>query len=262
MMDRKSKIEYLPLDDDDVVYSEVERCRWSPAGLRDMACLQTKSNMGWVLLLCNAVLFSLSTILFILSTSRHLVSYDIYRGQPSLYAAAPPGLDYQTKRFSIDTLVKDSEYVGYGPKVDKAWNHIASDVGDQMISPQELDRLGLDPTSLKIEDRETGEFGYRAGMQVFHQLDCLNLLRKDSFRDYYSSQSREFHGPRRVLRRRLDYCIESLRMSLMCQSDVGVFTYRHVEGISGQWPDLNGMRTCRNFDSIRNWAADNSIEAP
>lgn len=79
-----------------------------------------------------------------------------------------------------------SEFVGYGPEVDKAWNHVTYDVGDQMISKAELDKLGLDPKSLKVKDPKTGHTGYRVGIQVFHQLHCLNLLRQDTYRDYYS----------------------------------------------------------------------------
>lgn len=79
-----------------------------------------------------------------------------------------------------------TEYVGYGADVDKAWDHITYDVGDQMINRQELDRLGLDPESLKAKDPRTGNEGYRVGVQVFHQLHCLNLLRQDSYKHYYS----------------------------------------------------------------------------
>lgn len=48
-------------------------------------------------------------------------------------------------------------------------------------------------------------------------------------------------------------------MSLMCQSDVGVFTYKHYEGIDGRWPDLNTLHTCRNFNAIRDWAAEHTV---
>lgn len=58
-------------------------------------------------------------------------------------------------------------------------------VGDQMISQEELDRLGLPHNSLKVKDPATGKEGYRAAVEVFHQLHCLNLLRQYIYRDYY-----------------------------------------------------------------------------
>jgi len=58
-------------------------------------------------------------------------------------------------------------------------------VGDQMISEEELDRLGLPRNSLKIKHPKTGVEGYRAAVEVFHQLHCLNLLRMRIHKDYY-----------------------------------------------------------------------------
>lgn len=106
-------------------------------------------------------------------------------------------------RYNVTPTLERTEFVGYGPKVDKAWDHIASDVGDQMITREELDRLGLDPTSLTIKNPKTGRVGYRVGMQVFHQLHCLNLLRQHSFKDYYSDKGGDIDVEPRELREHL-----------------------------------------------------------
>jgi hypothetical protein len=58
-------------------------------------------------------------------------------------------------------------------------------VGDMMISRDEVKRLGLSPDSLKITDPKTGKVGYRAAIEVFHQLHCLNLLRQFTWKEYY-----------------------------------------------------------------------------
>ncbi|KAL4728150.1 hypothetical protein ACLX1H_004886 [Fusarium chlamydosporum] len=94
--------------------------------------------------------------------------------------------DFHTIRYNITPVTKETEFVGFGPEVDKAWNHVTYDVGDQMITRGELDNLGLDPASLTIEDPKTGQKGYRVGIQVFHQLHCLNLLRQATYKEYYS----------------------------------------------------------------------------
>lgn len=39
---------------------------------------------------------------------------------------------------------------------------------------------------------ETGQEGYRVGMEVFHQLHCLNLLRRVTFKEYYEPLGGEF----------------------------------------------------------------------
>lgn len=51
-------------------------------------------------------------------------------------------------------------------------------------------------SSLKVNHPATGEEGYRVGMEVFHHLHCLNLLRRVTYKDYYEPLGGEFgHGP-------------------------------------------------------------------
>lgn len=57
-----------------------------------------------------------------------------------------------------------------------------------MITEEEREKLGLSPDSLKIQNPRTGEWGYRAGVEVFHQLHCLNLLRQALYKDYYGQK--------------------------------------------------------------------------
>lgn len=104
----------------------------------------------------------------------------------TLTEAAPvaPIVKYETVRYNLTPLV-EGPFVGYGADVDKAWDSIANDMGDQMISEQELNRLGLPKNSLKVKDPKTGKEGYRAAVEVFHQLHCLNLLRQYIYKDYY-----------------------------------------------------------------------------
>jgi hypothetical protein len=99
--------------------------------------------------------------------------------------------------------------VGYGPEVDKAWREISYDgnycqhtcgcslinitvVGDQWISKSSLSKLEMPEYSVKANHPFTGEEGYRVGMEVFHQLHCLNLLRRVAYKDYYESLGGEF----------------------------------------------------------------------
>lgn len=54
-------------------------------------------------------------------------------------------------------------------------------------------------TSLKVDHPVTGEEGYRVGMEVFHHLHCLNLLRKVTYKDYYEPLGGEFAAGREAL---------------------------------------------------------------
>lgn len=57
-----------------------------------------------------------------------------------------------------------------------------------MITEEERVKLGFSPKSLKIQHPATGQWGYRAGVEVFHQLHCLNLIRQAVYKDYYSRE--------------------------------------------------------------------------
>lgn len=146
-----------------------------------------------------------------------------------------------------------------------------------MITRGELDNLGLDPASLTIEDPKTGQKGYRVGIQVFHQLHCLNLLRQATYKEYYSHTGGDIDVEPEDLRGHLgkcsprypekfetltylaDHCIEFLRTNLMCQSDTGVFAFKYYDGFEGHWPDFSTLHTCRNFSAIREWAFQHAV---
>ncbi len=41
-------------------------------------------------------------------------------------------------------------------------------------------------THLRAKHPKTGVEGYRVGLEVFHQLHCINLLRQVTYKDYYT----------------------------------------------------------------------------
>ena len=57
-----------------------------------------------------------------------------------------------------------------------------------MITPEELKLVNKPETSIKTKDPKTGKEGYRIGLEVFHQLHCLNLIRKSTYRDHYKGE--------------------------------------------------------------------------
>ena len=61
-----------------------------------------------------------------------------------------------------------------------------------MITPDKLSKLHMPESSLKVVHPTTGVEGCRVGMEVFHQLHCINLLRRVAYREYYESLDGEF----------------------------------------------------------------------
>jgi hypothetical protein len=74
-------------------------------------------------------------------------------------------------------------------------------VGDQWISKTDIKRLGMPETSLMVDHPQTGVEGYRVGIEVFHQLHCINLLRRVTYKEYYEPLGGEFgKGPEALQR--------------------------------------------------------------
>ena len=214
-----------------------------------------RSSLRWLWLM-HAILLSTSLILFTLaatvrsSTLKHVREF-------SAWSPADTAIRYDQIKYNITT--KGNRFVGAGPEVDRAWREISYDVGDQWVSETDISRLGMPETSLKVNHPQTGEEGYRVGMEVFHQLHCINLLRRVTYKDYYEPLGGEFGKGPEELQRPTDHCIEVLRLNTQCNADIGVFTLYMIEGDPLPWPQLNSKHVCRNFENVRQWALDHSV---
>ncbi|KAK5213985.1 hypothetical protein LTR41_000177 [Exophiala xenobiotica] len=202
-----------------------------------------------VLLVGSLTLFTLA-VMVRSSTLKHVREF-------SAWSPADTSVGYQSVKYNVST--EDNRFVGAGPEVDKAWREISYDMGDQWISKSDLDRLGMPRTSVEVAHPQTGQEGYRVGMEVFHQLHCLNLLRRVTFKEYYEPLGGEFAAGPEALQHHTDHCIEVLRLNIQCNADIGLFTLYMVEGDPQAWPQLNTKHMCRNFDGVRQWALDHSV---
>ncbi|KAK0629863.1 hypothetical protein B0T17DRAFT_201389 [Bombardia bombarda] len=262
----------VPLDEEQQNLNGLhEKGTWRPLGLDRHVISTTASSFQkhWVWLV-HAMLLSVSMTLFALSFCAKTTSPSDpgFLSQIATYSPLFPAVKYELQKFPLAPVMKDSPYAGYGPDVDRAWDAIANDNADIMITEEERIKLGLSPDSLRIQDPKTGKWGYRAGVEVFHQLHCLNLLRQVVYKDEYYGRKDlggdvgDAEGIEDLLGH-VDHCIEAIRENLMCQGDVGVFTFKLFpeladQGIEGEWPDFSINHMCRNFDSIKKWNNDHA----
>lgn len=138
-----------------------------------------------------------------------------------------------------------------------------------MIDDRELYLLEKPKTVAKVTDTKTGKSGYRVTLEVFHQLHCLDVVRKASYGIRTTSKTSSPAGMEEqglsdsevILdqdREELDNCLEILRMNLMCQADIGLVTFTEDKE-SGLKPDYSTWHTCRNFDGVIDWAKKNAV---
>ncbi|OCL05572.1 hypothetical protein AOQ84DRAFT_273195, partial [Glonium stellatum] len=84
-------------------------------------------------------------------------------------------------------------------------------------------------------------------IEVFHSLHCLNMIRKEIYRDYYA----DLISMRPFWKIHIEHCLEALRQNIMCTSDL---TPLGLEWVNGIMPVFEQPHTCRDFERLRAWA--------
>lgn len=132
------------------------------------------------------------------STVKHVQRY-------SAWSPAAGAVRYDAVMYNVTT--KSNRFVGAGSEVDQAWREISYDTGDDWVPKSALPKL-QESSSLLVNNQQTGEEGYRVGMEVFHQLHCINLLRRVTYKEYYEPLGGEFGKGLEALQKRTDHCLE------------------------------------------------------
>jgi hypothetical protein len=147
------------------------------------------------------------------------------------------------------------------PEVDAAWEKI-SVLGAIGITEQDVKRVGKDP-SISVTapgSWELGEKNYLAYVDVFHQIHCLDTLRKAAHYDYYHRGTFGVEGPTNGYWAHVQHCTYMLLQTLQCHADVDVFTYTWVEGQDHPYPDFSANHQCRDFDAVWEWTHANHLD--
>jgi hypothetical protein len=58
----------------------------------------------------------------------------------------------------------------------------------------------------------------------------------------------------------IDHCIDSIRQSLMCSSDISAISWSWSEDENRAKKDVTTIHTCRDFEAIKEWAIQNRAE--
>ncbi|KAK2049009.1 hypothetical protein LZ31DRAFT_591061 [Colletotrichum somersetense] len=145
---------------------------------------------------------------------------------------------------------KRSPFTSYNPdEADAAWEtrSLSKDLGWLKVAKEELNAMG--ETSVEFHDGS----GYLVYMDVFHQLHCLNYLRKklDPWKASYPHIPSDDNLPEGY---HVAHCIDSIRLSLECHADLSVVPQRWADGWLEPWPVVESEHVCRNYTKIQEWA--------
>ncbi|KAI1126956.1 hypothetical protein F5Y10DRAFT_266668 [Nemania abortiva] len=167
-------------------------------------------------------------------------------------------IEYEFVRFQ-GALEHTNVYKGTPRKeLDDAWE-VLTHMNASGVTGDVVDRVGKSRIAMKYSEEEGGL--YFAGIEVFHQMHCLNIIRQFTYLDYYMRPENlpmSFTDPEPILRSHIDHCIDMLRQALLCQGDVGIVTYNWVKPW-GPYPDFSTHHKCRKLDNIIAWADKNPV---
>ncbi|PPQ98411.1 hypothetical protein CVT24_004090 [Panaeolus cyanescens] len=133
------------------------------------------------------------------------------------------------------------------PEVDQAWDDLYQ-FGTSRLTRDEAMRL--ENATYRIPGDEDH---YVVQLDVFHQLHCLNLLRKSLYREYYSKEPH-------LDTQHLSHCVENIRQTLMCSADVTPLVWQWVERVQQVRIMGNVIHTCRDWDKIREWGLERRLD--
>ncbi|KIX97043.1 uncharacterized protein Z520_07157 [Fonsecaea multimorphosa CBS 102226] len=195
-------------------------------------------------------------------------------------APANEAIEYEIRTFSSSSAQEPTIYLGPpDDKVDKAWEDIYGAYQRTRIDGAEAARL---PNQTASITNDPGH--YLITIDVFHQLHCLDFVRKRLYPSRYDTVAdlaKDRNGSRALeiehtgmytpiiqtmyliripTQSTIEHCIDSIRQSLQCSADVTPVLYKwdgYVGEIKG---DARTIHTCRNFTKIQEWAATHSVK--
>ncbi|KAK3172816.1 hypothetical protein OEA41_006141 [Lepraria neglecta] len=65
---------------------------------------------------------------------------------------------------------------------------------------------------------------YLAVLGVYHQIHCLDILRKGLHMDYYSPKMTDSDRVKNMNSEHYDHCVERLRRTIMCHADLAIYS--------------------------------------
>lgn len=149
------------------------------------------------------------------------------------------------------------------PEVDEAWNRLTPNPWTIAISREDVEKLGRDPSRAAKwpESMGMGPEAYVARVDVFHQIHCLNSLRREIYFDHYygntwpdgrasSTKTHKLH---------VAHCINLLLQNIMCTANVDVYTFMWTDAAPMPIADSSVYHQCRDFDAIYEWTRENGV---
>ncbi|KAI1382004.1 hypothetical protein F4677DRAFT_439808 [Hypoxylon crocopeplum] len=224
------------------------------------------SSVAVIITILNIIMFSISLALFVASRS-HEILLNAELRQTSTYSPVFDRIDLEMEpRIVQGTLFPAKEGASIArelpnPAADETWEEWELSRFYPLTQDDVL-RMGKDPSTVpKLEDAEwgLGDDAYVGAFDVYHQIHCLNTLRRDAYRGYYHMKTRN-HTVMGLPEIHINHCVDILLQALQCSGNVNFMTYHWVAGQEYPQPDMSINRQCVNFEKLTAFRKENGLD--
>ncbi|KAI0973469.1 hypothetical protein F4678DRAFT_426836 [Xylaria arbuscula] len=147
----------------------------------------------------------------------------------------------ETGSLVIDREPGESVWIGKpSTEMDELWNS---------LERANIIHLQGDEAKLVREDTAFLDGRWITGVDVFHQLHCLNMVRKGLYPEHYRS-----HQSERNNRIHIEHCFDYIRQALMCHADLTPVKTRWEPNAGIFGPAFDTVHKCRDFGQILEWS--------
>ena len=149
------------------------------------------------------------------------------------------------------------------------------------VTRDQISRMGKDySTVAKLEDDiwGLGDDAYASVLDVYHQLHCVDMLRKIAYGDHYNKSTMNA-AEATIAEIHLNHCVDILVQAIQCSGNVNLITLHWTDTQKLPYPDmsveamkipsvyqmLTSMyrsinRQCINFNKLTQWRKENTID--
>ncbi|KAF9740465.1 hypothetical protein PMIN06_012999 [Paraphaeosphaeria minitans] len=167
----------------------------------------------------------------------------------SIFSPAESAIQYKNVIFQAGIDSDTSPYQGKpSEELDHEWEELHK-YGVSRIPMSDAAQLANRTSPIPGDEGH-----YVVILEVFHQLHCLQHLRRRLFwNETEQGSPDEVEG---LAMKHLDHCVDSIRQSLMCSADVTPLPYVWWRKYNQLMPTTAVTHTCRDFEAIRDWAKE------
>ncbi|KAI8632036.1 hypothetical protein F5Y19DRAFT_422920 [Xylariaceae sp. FL1651] len=234
--------------------------------IRKGSVWQTKSCFITITLV-NIILLSVSVMLLGTWYHERFLAKNSELRRVSTYSPVYDLLDLGLHTIQVNgTLLPPEE-----PSISRQMPNAAADIvweDYEKVRPipltrSQIVRMGKDPTNVAKFEHELwglGDDAYVGDLDVFHQLHCLNSLRKFAYAGYYNKTAIDAADGSSWGAVHINHCVDILMQTIQCLGNVGFITSYWAENQPYPQPDMSINRKCIVFDRLVAWRNAHSVD--